>query len=264
MESVELMELQVELWSKGLVFHPGIKHLSHFKYFLLGTWVFPKIGGFTPKWMVKIRENPIKMDDLVGYHYFLETPIWIIIRYGVMSWFLYFLCCFFLSTCKICWFNMNQGVDGGHFSDLGPKVHSKLPVWLVTVDSPQKSHRHQRHDGSIMQKGVFNVVLPEKDDLYGFLVMIWSNTSAIHHPKCMCLNMFRAVSVYKDTTKDLVQSNFVRNSAMRVAICEASMMLGFEVALLANRAEARLRLQCLVTNFIGNRQTLTSLLGFDI
>ena len=31
--------------------------------------VEPKIGGKNPKWMVKIMENPIKMDDL-GYHYF--------------------------------------------------------------------------------------------------------------------------------------------------------------------------------------------------
>ena len=51
---------------------------------------------------------------------------------------------------------------------------------------------------------------------------------------------------------------------MWVALCEASTMLGFEVALLANRAEARLRLQCLVTNFVGNRQTLAPFLGFDI
>ena len=29
-------------------------------------WVFPKIGGKPPKWMVKIMENPIKMDDLGG------------------------------------------------------------------------------------------------------------------------------------------------------------------------------------------------------
>ena len=27
---------------------------------------FPKIGVFPPKWMVKIMENPIKMDDLGG------------------------------------------------------------------------------------------------------------------------------------------------------------------------------------------------------
>ena len=38
-------------------------------------WVFPKIGGNTPKWMVKIMENPIKMDDL-GVPLFLEAPIY--------------------------------------------------------------------------------------------------------------------------------------------------------------------------------------------
>ena len=36
--------------------------------------VEPKTGGKHPKWMVKIRENPIKMDDL-GVPLFLETPI---------------------------------------------------------------------------------------------------------------------------------------------------------------------------------------------
>ena len=31
------------------------------------TWVFPKIGDFPPKWMVKIMENPMnKWDDLGG------------------------------------------------------------------------------------------------------------------------------------------------------------------------------------------------------
>ena len=37
--------------------------------------VEPKIGGKPPKWMVKIMENPIKMDDLGGPPLFLETPI---------------------------------------------------------------------------------------------------------------------------------------------------------------------------------------------
>ena len=31
---------------------------------LFYIWMFPKIGGKTPKWMVKIMENLIKMDDL--------------------------------------------------------------------------------------------------------------------------------------------------------------------------------------------------------
>ena len=39
------------------------------------TWVFPNIRA--PKWMVKIRENPIKMDDLGGLPpLFLETHTW--------------------------------------------------------------------------------------------------------------------------------------------------------------------------------------------
>ena len=39
--------------------------------------VEPKIGGFyPPKWMVKIMENPIKIDDL-GVPLFLETPIYV-------------------------------------------------------------------------------------------------------------------------------------------------------------------------------------------
>ena len=42
------------------------------------TWMFPKIGGKTPKWMVKTMENPIKMDDLGGPPLFLETPTSII------------------------------------------------------------------------------------------------------------------------------------------------------------------------------------------
>ena len=34
-----------------------------------------KNRGKPPKWMVKIMENPIKMDDLGGFHpLFLETP----------------------------------------------------------------------------------------------------------------------------------------------------------------------------------------------
>ena len=37
--------------------------------------VNPKIGGKPPQWMVKIMENPIKMDDL-GVPLFLETPIY--------------------------------------------------------------------------------------------------------------------------------------------------------------------------------------------
>ena len=39
------------------------------------VWMFPKIRGKLPKWMVKTMENPIKMDDL-GVPLFLETPVY--------------------------------------------------------------------------------------------------------------------------------------------------------------------------------------------
>ena len=36
---------------------------------------FPTLGVFPPKWMVKIMENPIKMDDMGGKtHYFRKHP----------------------------------------------------------------------------------------------------------------------------------------------------------------------------------------------
>ena len=39
--------------------------------------VEPKIGGFFPtKWMVKILENPMNKWMIWGYHFFLETPIY--------------------------------------------------------------------------------------------------------------------------------------------------------------------------------------------
>ena len=38
-------------------------------------WMFPKIVGKPPKWMVFFRENPIEMDDL-GVPLFSETPIY--------------------------------------------------------------------------------------------------------------------------------------------------------------------------------------------
>ena len=38
--------------------------------------VEPRIGGKNPKWMVKIMENPIKLDDLGGFPIFLETTFW--------------------------------------------------------------------------------------------------------------------------------------------------------------------------------------------
>ena len=38
-----------------------------------GIWVFPKIGG-TPKWMMKIMENPMNKWMMWGYPYFWKHP----------------------------------------------------------------------------------------------------------------------------------------------------------------------------------------------
>ena len=43
---------------------------------LAGIWVFPKIGGFPPKWMVYFMENPIKIHDLGGTPNLGNTHIW--------------------------------------------------------------------------------------------------------------------------------------------------------------------------------------------
>ena len=52
--------------------YPGmIKRVKHFRH----IWVFPKIGGFSPKMDGLFHgSNPIKMDNL-GVPLFLETPI---------------------------------------------------------------------------------------------------------------------------------------------------------------------------------------------
>ena len=49
--------------------------MGHRKIFIYLYGCFQNRGG-PPKWMVKIMENPIKMDDL-GVPLFLETPIYI-------------------------------------------------------------------------------------------------------------------------------------------------------------------------------------------
>ena len=53
-------------------YHP--KGTRHFPLTFV-TWVFPKIFS-TPKWMVKIMENPIKLLDWMiwGYPYFRKHP----------------------------------------------------------------------------------------------------------------------------------------------------------------------------------------------
>ena len=62
----------------GMCWHPLSASWDSINRFVMSLFnkiemhmgVNPKIGGKNPKWMVKIMENPIKMDDLGG-----NTPI---------------------------------------------------------------------------------------------------------------------------------------------------------------------------------------------
>ena len=94
---------------------------------------------------------------------------------------------FLLTTCwKLLFFKpWIRGLTGGMVSDVVPKFIRSFRFDLLTAD--RTSQRHSMIKGMMVAwcKRVVskNVVYPEKDDLYGFLVMIWSNTCAIHHPK---------------------------------------------------------------------------------
>ena len=64
-----------EVQRRWMCYHEmvGCTDFESFLFF----WGFPKIGAFPPKWMVKIIENPIKMDDLGGKPLFSETSIYL-------------------------------------------------------------------------------------------------------------------------------------------------------------------------------------------
>ncbi len=57
--SLYILFIYLKFWNSTPIFSISIR-------------VFPKIGVFTPKWMVKIMENPIKMEDLGVCPLFLE------------------------------------------------------------------------------------------------------------------------------------------------------------------------------------------------
>ena len=80
-ESDESLRLQVKVWAlrtyktwnpRPVVAETNVEARCDTRKRDMG--VEPKIGGKPPKWMVKIMENLIKMDDL-GVPLFLETPI---------------------------------------------------------------------------------------------------------------------------------------------------------------------------------------------
>ena len=55
--------------------NPSLKVIENLG-FMISIWVETQKKTGSPKWMVKIMENPIKMDDLRGFPIaiFLETP----------------------------------------------------------------------------------------------------------------------------------------------------------------------------------------------
>ena len=67
----------LERCDRQTLIHPSLgPRLAHGKMKVLNpkNRVFPTIGGKPPKWMVKIMENPIKMDDLGGKPTILGNP----------------------------------------------------------------------------------------------------------------------------------------------------------------------------------------------
>ena len=42
---------------------------------MMSMWMFPKIGVYTPKWMIFNGKPYEQMDDLGGFPIFLETPM---------------------------------------------------------------------------------------------------------------------------------------------------------------------------------------------
>ena len=83
-------------------------------------WVFPKIGGKPPKWMVNIMENLIKIHDL-GAPLFLETPYIVGIYWGP--------------------YPLLKGSNrGGFHSGPGPSIpRITLPVLAATMEKKESS-----------------------------------------------------------------------------------------------------------------------------
>ena len=62
-EGIDWLIMRLKFGVIGMILHQPKRQVL----FYMG--VEPKIGGKTPKWMVELMENPIKLDGL-GYHYF--------------------------------------------------------------------------------------------------------------------------------------------------------------------------------------------------
>ena len=105
-------------------------------------WGFPKIGGKPPKWMVKIMENPIKMDDL-GVPLFSETSMYVCrTLYSYFPLYVKKLICFAQT-----WFHRFWGGarGGAFFSWRKREMSSCLPsppqtrtAWGVDLDTSRR------------------------------------------------------------------------------------------------------------------------------
>ena len=115
-------------------------HLPKASRKLMGP--FPKIGGGSPKWMVKIMENPIKMDDLGGKPYFWKHPVILQNEFPA----------------NFCW-NLLKGLYKHNSPSAGPLVAACCPrkglavrsqatakhleVWTFTKEQQIKSGTHK-------------------------------------------------------------------------------------------------------------------------
>ena len=107
-------------------------------------WVFPKIGGNPPKWMVKIMENPIKIDDL-EVPLFLETPIYLMFNHFERQILCWDMLVQYSSTVYTLYsFHLDDGNSSSHHF-LQPKLqcsilaHRKLDVleaWITVRKIP--------------------------------------------------------------------------------------------------------------------------------
>ena len=106
--------LVVEVHQLGMVGADSIQDVCLGWY---GCWTKNR-GILTPKWMVKIMENPIKIDDL-GVALFLEAPIWCLQSLQFYTWSIYWSWIYvlhvhhnkqYLGTIRVCDYFLRKGL----------------------------------------------------------------------------------------------------------------------------------------------------------
>ena len=90
-----------------------------------------KNRGVSPKWMVKIMENPIKMDDLGGNPLFSETSIW-----GFFHIVIFFHMFKDSVSCPTSWDRLYSKISDMFVSpQRGPKQRESGIFWILIFDS---------------------------------------------------------------------------------------------------------------------------------